>query len=135
MKPGRAVGLLLAAFAGLAGTTHAASGDGVPWSKFKSECREQHESPDPITNQPVLVKGVWPDAPRDGRGDNTVWVMIRVGTDGRVKSPVLCYTNNSTYAMKVIEAVRHWQYKPATRDGLPIEAHVFVATTMKTRHT
>lgn len=53
----------------------------------------------------------------------TVRVRVRIGTDGRVISVVnLDATDPAFFAATERQALRHWRFRPATRDGVPVES-------------
>ena len=108
--------------------------DKVPPSDINPECNVLKEPRDPNITPPRLIEGRWPEEPRDGSGDSKVWVMIRVDVEGRVGETVLCYTSNSTYAFKVMNAVRKFRYRPATLAGKPVEYRLLIVTTRKLRY-
>jgi hypothetical protein len=43
-----------------------------------------------------------------------------------VKDPVVCFTNNSSYAFAAVGAVRGWNYRPATLGDKPVEYRLLV---------
>lgn len=68
--------------------------------------------------QPVFP----PDEQRAGRSGRVV-VRVLVGVDGRVKDIArVSATSDSFYDVARKRALDKWRFKPATRDGIPVEA-------------
>jgi TonB family protein len=53
---------------------------------------------------------------------NKVTVSFIIGTDGRVHSPLILESNDSSEDRSVLDAVRSWRYRPAMCNGVPTEA-------------
>ena len=53
-------------------------------------------------------------------------VSFVVGTDGHVYSPLVLEGANEAQAQPVLEAVRHWRYRPAVCNGAPAESEAKV---------
>ena len=53
--------------------------------------------------------------------DDAVTVTFIVGTDGNVHSPLILQGDDSLSNRLVLDAVRHWRYRPATCNGVPTE--------------
>ena len=49
-------------------------------------------------------------------------IRIIVGVDGKVKSAVVEQRSHPAYDARLIAATANWLYKPATRNGEPIES-------------
>lgn len=63
-----------------------------------------------------------PDEQRAGH-DGRVVVRVLVGVDGRVKDVArVSATSTSFYDVTRKRALDRWRFKPATRDGIPVEA-------------
>jgi TonB family protein len=76
-----------------------------------------------------LVEPVFPDvarvrAPLDGR----VILQVIVDRDGRVRSPVVLRIpeGGADLVLAALEAVDHWRYKPALKDGAPVPVYVAI---------
>jgi TonB family protein len=54
-------------------------------------------------------------------GDEPVTVSLIVGTDGNVHSPLILQGGDERQEHAVLNAVRHWRYRPATCNGIPTE--------------
>jgi periplasmic protein TonB len=62
-----------------------------------------------------------PAAVRDGREGTTV-LRFRIGTDGRTKNVMVVQSSGSADLDEAaVEGARCWRYKPATRNGQPVE--------------
>lgn len=53
--------------------------------------------------------------------DDAVTVTFIVGTDGNVHSPLILQGDDSLGNRLVLDAIRHWKYRPATCNGVPTE--------------
>lgn len=54
--------------------------------------------------------------------EGRVSVKVLVGTDGRVKAvTLLSATDDAFFAATERQALRYWRFRPATRDGVPVE--------------
>lgn len=87
----------------------------------------------PATPEPVLTEAAidprasfQPDYPprlarQDVEGSTVVRVLI--GADGRVKAiEMVSATDPEFFEATKKQALRHWRFKPATRDGVPVES-------------
>jgi TonB family protein len=54
--------------------------------------------------------------------DGDVTVSLIVGADGNVHSPLVLQGGDVRQQQVVLNAVRHWRYRPATCNGVPTEA-------------
>lgn len=69
----------------------------------------------------TLPRWVAPDMAsrnREYRGE----VKVTVGADGRVRTAVLQTPTHPVYDQQVLVAAKEWQYRPATRNGQPVES-------------
>jgi hypothetical protein len=53
-------------------------------------------------------------------------VRINIGADGKVKSAVMEVSIDPRYDIRVVNAAKSWQYKPATLGGQPIQSEKVV---------
>jgi TonB family protein len=60
-------------------------------------------------------------------------VRIRIGTDGHVISATIEVPTDPNYDMQLLEAARTWVYRPATRNGEPIEVDKLVTYNLRMR--
>ena len=73
--------------------------------------------------------------PRDAataRRQFTGAVRIRIGVDGSVMNAAIELATDPDYDKLLLEAARSWRYKPATRNGEPIEVEKLVTFSLKT---
>ena len=90
---------------------------------------------DPPTPAPVFVQtGIdpryaadfqpgYPSEERRAEREGKVVVRVLVGTDGRVKQVErVSATTDAFYRATLDRALAKWRFKPATRDGVPVEA-------------
>jgi TonB family protein len=80
------------------------------------------------TQNPVLVSKpplVYPTAARKAHASGAVHVTVRVGKDGRVLE---AHATSGQFLLLFAaeDAIRNWRYKPALRDGQPVEATTYV---------
>lgn len=66
-----------------------------------------------------------PAYPMNALGDATVLVVATVGPDGRV-SAAQARGGAEPFAATAVDAVRGWQFKAASREGMPVSASVCV---------
>lgn len=89
--------------------------------------------PEPI-RQPVLAEAVvdpryadafqppYPPAMARQEVDGRVVVRVLIGTDGRVRAvELVSATDAAFFEATRRQALRAWRFKPATRDGVPVE--------------
>ncbi len=57
----------------------------------------------------------------DAADDLRLTVSFVVGTDGRVSNPLVLEGANPDQARPVLDALRHWRYRPAVCNGAPAE--------------
>jgi tetratricopeptide (TPR) repeat protein len=79
----------------------------------------------PVVVPPVAVREVLPPwVPPDqltAKFEYTGTLRITIGVDGRVKAATIQDRSHASYDLRLLEAARTWIYKPATRDGEPVE--------------
>jgi TonB family protein len=78
----------------------------------RSRCQEVRPPQALTTPQPLLAPA---------RGRMKVKVSFIIGTDGRVRSPLILESAGPTGDRHVLETVRTWRYRPATCNGVPTE--------------
>jgi TonB family protein len=49
-------------------------------------------------------------------------IRVRIGADGKVMSATIEKPTYPSYDARLLQAARQWIYKPATRNGEPIES-------------
>ncbi|HEV2538444.1 MAG TPA: energy transducer TonB [Frateuria sp.] len=77
--------------------------------------------------EPVLIRTVQPRYPTQARRANQEgWVVVsyNVDTDGNVNGvKVLDAQPRHLFDREAVDAVERWKFKPATRNGVPVEAN------------
>ncbi|WP_232090233.1 TonB family protein [Sphingomonas sp. HMP9] len=72
----------------------------------------------------------YPSEERRAEREGRVVVRVFVGTDGRVKQVErVSATTDAFYRATLDRALSKWRFKPATRDGVPVEAWRSIALT------
>ena len=83
----------------------------VPHTTARSRCEDTEPPQALATPNPLLV----------GLEDGAVTVSFIIGTDGKVHSPLILRGDDPRGNRLVLDAVRHWKYRPATCNGVPTE--------------
>lgn len=91
--------------------THDARFQEVPHTAARARCEDTEPPQELATPEPLQV-ALEPEA---------VTVSFIVGTDGKVHSPLILQGDDSGGNRLVLDAVRHWKYRPATCNGVPTE--------------
>jgi tetratricopeptide (TPR) repeat protein len=60
-------------------------------------------------------------------------LKIRIGADGRVLSANIERASHPAYDSRLLQEARFWLYKPATRDGTPIESEKVIDIRLRPR--
>jgi TonB family protein len=60
-------------------------------------------------------------------------VNIRIGKDGQVVSATIEVATDPDYDKQLLVAARSWRYKPAMRNGEPIESDKLVTYSLRLR--
>lgn len=62
-----------------------------------------------------------------------VWLAYTVGTNGRVDvtTAQVLFSDNDDFTRVVLQALRHWRYEPAVRDGQPVSYRIYQYFTFK----
>jgi len=89
----------------------------------------------PMIQPPVALQQSLPDwqppdraaASRDYIGS----IKVMIGTDGRVKSAVIERATYPTYDARLLQVAKQWVYKPAMRDGEPVESEKVIAIQLR----
>jgi TonB family protein len=93
--------------------TRASEFDEVPHVSARSRCEDTQPPEALATPDPLLVPA--------GTGLK-VKVSFIIGSDGRVRSPLILESAGATGDRNVLQTVRGWRYRPATCNGVPTEA-------------
>jgi protein TonB len=79
------------------------------------------------STEPVLIRTVQPRYPTQARRANQEgWVVVsyNIDTDGNVNGvKVLDAQPRHMFDREAVDAVERWKFKPATRNGVPVEAN------------
>ncbi len=103
---------LSADFLALAAARHAAMGNaGTVLSAVSAEAPAGTTAPVPV----------WQDAPLLPFGGAAGVITVLIGKRGAVESAKLVRSVNWVYDPILLMAARMWRYKPAERDGLPVQ--------------
>ncbi len=79
--------------------------------------------------KPVPVKTPPPKYPSQMRSegvDGMVAVRVVIGVDGKVKSAEVAKSNRPEFEAPAVEAVQKWTFKPAKKDGEPVECKIVI---------
>ncbi|MEI7037539.1 energy transducer TonB [Fulvimonas yonginensis] len=80
----------------------------------------------PVLTEPVLIKAVQPRYPTLARRSNQEgWVIVsyNIDTEGNVNNVrVVDAQPRHLFDREATDAVERWKFKPATRNGVPVEA-------------
>ena len=71
-----------------------------------------------------LASPVLSDALRKIGKDGTVIVQFTVDIDGNVKEPTVVQSSNPVFEQAAIDAILKWKYRPAFKDGKPVNSRV-----------
>jgi TonB family protein len=85
----------------------------IPHSMARARCEDTRPPQALTTPDPPLVLD---------DSDNAVTVSLIIGADGNVHSPLILQGGDGPQQQAVLNAVRHWRYRPATCNGVPTEA-------------
>jgi iron complex outermembrane recepter protein len=86
-------------------------------------------APAPKLVPPVVVKEVAPVAPADLVLDQPAEVVLLVTIDehGKVLDESVVASASAALDLAAKEAAHHWEFQPATRDGLPVSSRIKVS--------
>ena len=69
------------------------------------------------------VPAVYPAEVREFGVEGTVTIRVMIGVDGKVKEAAVTKSfGNTACEQAALKAARQWEFKPATKDGQPIES-------------
>jgi protein TonB len=92
---------------------------------------------EPVIEPPIAVQQTLPEwQPPDRMAASRDYVgaiKVRIGVDGRVKSAAIQTPTNPTYDARLLAASRAWVYRPATRNGTPVESEKVIAVQLRRR--
>lgn len=82
-----------------------------------------------VTTAPVPVHTVAPEYPLEMRRDGiegVVHVLCRIDVTGKLQSAEVARSSGDSFIQPALAAVRQWRFKPALRDGVPVEMEVTI---------
>jgi tetratricopeptide (TPR) repeat protein len=86
---------------------------------------------------PVAVRQALPEwTPPDDLAASRDYVgalKVTIGADGRVKSAAIEKATYPTYDARLLQVAKSWVYKPATRNGEPVESEKVIAINLRRR--
>jgi hypothetical protein len=119
-------------FVALASASTAPAPAAAPPATAPVETIVQNE---PVIQPPVAVEQTLPDwTPPDRTAASRDYVgaiRVRIGADGKVKSAAIQTPTNPTYDARLLAASRSWLYRPATRNGKPVESEKVIAIQLR----
>ncbi len=80
----------------------------------------------PELDHPPPVR--YPDAAKQNRVQGTVVIGVSIGEDGKVREPYLLSSAGQLLDDAALDAVRKYQFKPATLGGKPISVEMMITT-------
>ena len=84
---------------------------------------------------PVPIRQTLPEwMPTDkiaGSRDYIGSIKVIIGIDGRVKSASIEQATHPTYDARLLQVAKEWLYKPATRNGEPVESEKVIAIQLR----
>jgi len=84
-------------------------------------------TPDQVDSPPVVIDQVPPDYPaamRRNNLDGKVLVALIVLPNGKPDQVQLIEATHPLFADAAVEAVRHWRFKPALKNGVAVAAQM-----------
>lgn len=88
----------------------------LEWALSPCPLRELDQIPQPIK----VEMPPFPTDPKAAGNLGEVTVRFYIDSEGKVRMPHLVNYTDSAMASHALEAVRHWQFAPPTRDGNPV---------------
>jgi hypothetical protein len=100
------------------------SGDWILW--FAE--REQKPGNSPLMRAPIPLRKVEPVETLlpGARTEFRVQISATISKDGKVDGIALLRNTGTAFAQAVIQDVASWEFKPATRDGAPVDVDVIL---------
>jgi hypothetical protein len=65
------------------------------------------------------------------RGEFNGAIKVTIGIDGKVKNAVIDRPSHPAYDARLLQVAPSWTYKPATRDGKPVESEKIIAVQLR----
>lgn len=66
-----------------------------------------------------------------GRFEYNGKLKVRIGLDGRVLGASIEQPSHPAYDARLVQVARDWRYRPATRDGVPVESERVIAIQLR----
>ena len=92
----------------------------------------------PAMEPPVAIQQTLPEwMPTDkfaGSRDYVGSIKVTIGIDGRVKSAAIEKATHPIYDARLLQVAKGWLYKPATRNGEPVESEKVIAIQLKRKN-
>jgi tetratricopeptide (TPR) repeat protein len=92
----------------------------------------------PAMEPPVAIQQTLPEwMPTDkmaGSRDYVGSIKVIIGIDGRVKSATIEKATHPIYDARLLQVSRGWLYKPATRNGEPVESEKVIAIQLRRKN-
>lgn len=82
-----------------------------------------------VTTAPLPLHYVAPEYPQEMRRDGiegSVLVICRIDATGKLRSAEAVRSSDVNFVDPALAAVRQWRFKPALRDGVPVEMDVTI---------
>jgi hypothetical protein len=87
----------------------------------------------PVVIQQALPEWTPPDELAASR-DYVGAIKVRIGIDGKVKDAAIERATYPTYDARLLQVARTWLYKPARRNGEPVESEKVIAINLMRRN-
>lgn len=91
--------------------------------------RAQAPAPDPHVQAPVRRKHVDPEYPKalfDSGRDVEVVLTLTIDGEGKVERAEVAVSGGAEFDQAALDAVKQWDFEPATRDGKPVHSKIRV---------
>ena len=92
----------------------------------------------PAMEPPVAIQQTLPEwMPTDklaGSRDYVGSIKVTIGIDGRVKSAAIEKATHPIYDARLLQVAKGWLYKPATRNGEPVESEKVIAIQLRRKN-
>jgi TonB family protein len=109
-----------------------ASAPAAPAAAAPSVARGETVVIAPVAISQALPEWVPPDAIAASR-EFVGSIKVTIGVDGKVKSAEIEKGTYPTYDARLLQAAKQWSYKPATRNGEPVESEKVIAIQLRRR--
>ena len=104
-------------------------------AQSSTQATEQSKDPSDLSKRvtagPKALFTPSPIYPHDRKIDGSVKLFGYVGTDGKFHDPKVVRSLDPTLDALAVEAVGRWKFKPATRDGVPVNCSLTIEMNFK----